>query len=84
MAKEKVVNYSETEKAIVNALANADGKALTLAEISNEVGKELKSGNINALVKKGNVEVVGDRVIVCEMCGHKKKVREYGFVKAID
>ena len=82
MAKEKVVNYSDTEKAIVEVLEKADGN-MTLAEISKEVGKELKSGNINALVKKGNVEVVGDRVIVCEMCGAKKKVREYGFVKAI-
>lgn len=80
MAKEIV--YSETERKIVEALASADG-AMTLAEISEKIKVELKSGNIVALMKKGNVASDGERVIVCETCGAKRKVKEYSFVKAI-
>ena len=80
----KTINYSDTEKQIVATLKANEDKAMTLAEISKEIDKELKSGNINALVKKGNVETVGDRVIVCKYCGAKKKVKEYKFLKDID
>lgn len=75
----KTVNYTDTEKKIVEALANAD-HALTLAELSEKLGMEIKSGNINALVKKGNVEKTGEREIVVQA---KRKVGEYSFVKSI-
>ena len=75
----KTVNYTDTEKKIVDALANAD-HALTLAELSEKLGMEMKSGNINALVKKGNVEKTGEREIVVQA---KRKVGEYSFVKSI-
>lgn len=75
----KIVNYTDTERKIVEALANAD-HALTLAELSEKLGMEIKSGNINALVKKGNVEKTGEREIVVQA---KRKVGEYSFVKSI-
>ena len=75
----KTVNYTDTEKKIVDALASAD-HALTLAELSERLGMEIKSGNINALVKKGNVEKTGEREIVVQA---KRKVGEYSFVKSI-
>lgn len=78
----KTVNYSETEKKIVSALAESEN-AMTLAEIGTAIEMKLTSGNVNALVKKGNIEVVGDRETVCPTCGKKSKVKEYKFVKAI-
>lgn len=75
----KTVNYTDTEKKIVEALANAD-HALTLAELSESLGMEVKSGNINALVKKGNVEKSGEREVIVQA---KRKVGEYSFVKSI-
>lgn len=75
----KTVNYTDTEKKIVDALASAD-HALTLAELSEKLGMEIKSGNITALVKKGNVEKTGEREIVVQA---KRKVGEYSFVKSI-
>lgn len=75
----KTVNYTDTEKKIVEALANAD-HALTLAELSENLGMEIKSGNINALVKKGNVEKSGEREVIVQA---KRKVGEYSFVKSI-
>ena len=84
MAKEKVVNYSDTEKLIVATLKETDKEYLTLAELSEKVGKELKSGNINALVRKGNVSNEHEVTIVCPCCGHKKVVKGYSFVADID
>lgn len=75
----KTINYTDTEKKIVSALANAD-HALTLAELSGVLGFEVKSGNINALVKKGNVEKSGEREVIVQA---KRKVGEYSFVKSI-
>lgn len=80
----KQVNYSDTEKSIVAVLKDTDKECLTLAEISELVGKELKSGNINALVKKGNVASDHDITLVCPTCGHKKVVKGYSFVKDIE
>lgn len=76
------VNYSDTEKKIVSALAEIDGAA-TLAEIGAKIDMKLTSGNVNALVKKGNIEVAGDRETQCPTCGKKSKVKEYKFVSAI-
>ena len=55
----KEFNYSDSEKAILNALEQVENA--TLAEISEIAEKKLSSGSINALVKKGNVEKVGQR-----------------------
>lgn len=75
----KTVNYTETEKKILNALETAD-HAMTLAELTEMLGMEIKSGNINALVKKGNVEKSGEREVIVQA---KRKVGEYSFVRAI-
>lgn len=75
----KTVNYTDTEKKIIEALATADCP-LTLAELSQKMGMDIKSGNINALVKKGNVEKTGEREIIVQA---KRKVGEYSFVKSI-
>ena len=75
----KIVNYTDTEKKILRALESA-GHGLTLAELSDVLGMEVKSGNINALVKKGNVEKSGEREVIVQA---KRKVGEYSFVKAI-
>lgn len=76
----KTVNYTDTEKKIVTALETAD-RPLTLAELTDMLGMEIKSGNINALVKKGNVEKSGEREVIVQA---KRKVGEYSFVRAID
>ena len=47
----KTVNYTDTEKKIVEALSTSE-RALTLAELSEMLGMEIKSGNINALKKR--------------------------------
>ena len=45
---------NEKQKLFLGALA--DGKALTLAEVSKKVGVEIKSGSINTLIAKGMVQ----------------------------
>lgn len=47
---------NETQKLFLGALKDADGKGLTLAEVSKLVGREIKSGSINTLISKGLVE----------------------------
>lgn len=47
------VKLTETESGIVAKLEAVETKDYTLAELSEIVGKELKSGNVNGLVKKG-------------------------------
>ena len=45
---------NEKQKLFLGALA--DGKALTLAEVSKKVRVEIKSGSINTLINKGMVQ----------------------------
>ena len=45
---------NEKQKLFLGALA--DGKALTLAEVSKKVGVEIQSGSINTLIAKGMVQ----------------------------
>lgn len=75
--KGEAYNYSDTEKAIIDALKNA-GKAMTLAEISEVVGFAVKPGNITSLVnRKGNL-AKGDMVEVPTI--EKSEVNTYVFV----
>ena len=46
---------NETQTLFMETLRGADG-ALTLSEVSDIVGKEIKSGSINTLIAKGMVE----------------------------
>lgn len=71
---EKKLTINETEQAILNVLANAT-EPMTLAEISEQVGKKLVSGNINALLtSKGKVVKGEDKEITYVA---KKKVATY-------
>lgn len=71
---EKKLTINETEQAILNALESAK-EPLTLAEISEIVGKKLVSGNINALLtSKGKVVKGEDKEITYQA---KKKVATY-------
>lgn len=69
----KICNYTETESAILATIKDAD-EPMTLAQISEAMGRTLISGNISGLVTKGNV-AIADEVEV--PCMSKKKVSQY-------
>lgn len=56
------VKANETRIAVVNALKGAD-KGMTLAEISEKVGKEVKTGTTNAMLSAGIIVKVGTRKV---------------------
>ena len=72
-ANGKICNYTDTERAILATIKDADAP-MTLAQISEAMGRALISGNINGLVTKGNVSM-DDEVEV--PCMSKKKVSQY-------
>lgn len=69
----KICNYTETESAILAAIKDAD-EPMTLAQISEAMGRTLISGNINGLVTKGNIAIAGEVEVPCMS---KKKVSQY-------
>ena len=75
---EKKINYNETELAILKVVQENEengGEPMTLAEISEKVGKKLVSGNINALLtSKGRLVKGEDKEITYQA---KKKVATY-------
>lgn len=74
----KAFNYTSSETNILAAAAAMPSKdaSFTLAELSAACGFEVKSGNINSLVKKGNLAKVGTRKVDCESTA---KVNTYVF-----
>ena len=70
------ITMNEKRNAVIETLKNATAP-MTLTEISNAAGIEIKSGTTNAMVKVGLITVAGEREIVCPVCGHKHKVKEY-------
>ena len=76
MAKQTV--FTKTDKAIVEALKGA-AEGLTLAELNEATGLEIKSGNVVGATKKGLIEPVGEKEI--QRPG-KRKVSTYVFVTA--
>ena len=46
---------NEKQQLFLKVLGEADGKGLTLAEVSAIAGVEIKSGSINTLISKGMV-----------------------------
>ena len=72
-ANGKICNYTETETAILAAIKDAD-EPMTLAQISEVMGRTLISGNINGLVTKGNIAIAGEVEVPCMS---KKKVSQY-------
>ena len=74
----KAWSANAKQKKFMDALA--DGKELTLAEISALVGEEIKSGSINTLVSKGLVTHGEDKEIVVTA---KRKVKTYKLAKPL-
>ena len=72
-ANGKICNYTETETAILATMKDAD-EPMTLAQISEAMGRTLISGNINGLVTKGNVSIASEVEVPCMS---KKKVSKY-------
>ena len=70
------IKMNEKRNAVIETLKNATAP-MTLAEIANAAGVEIKSGTTNAMVKVGLITVAGEREIVCPACGYKYKVKEY-------
>lgn len=65
----EVKEMSVATKAALDVLSGAD-RPLSLSEISEMAGIEVKPGNISALIKKGAI-VSEEREDVCPTCGHK-------------
>lgn len=74
----KPVTYSERDVAIVNALKNAP-EGLTLAQLSEATGMEIKPGHITGAKRKGLIESIGEVEVIKE---GKRKVSTYNFVTA--
>lgn len=72
-ANGKICNYTDTEKAILATIKDADAP-MTLAQIGEVMGRTLISGNINGLVTKGNVAIAGEVEVPCMS---KKKASQY-------
>ena len=76
MAKQTV--FTKTDKAIVEVLKGA-AEGLTLAELNQATGLEVKSGHLTGAIKKGLIEAIGEREIFRP---GKRKVATYSFVTA--
>lgn len=76
MAKEKQINYTENDRAIVNALKGAEGP-MTLAQINKATGLKLVAGNIVSAMRKGLIAKTGE--VDVEKEGNRK-VFTYNFV----
>ena len=70
------ITMNEKRTAVINTLKNAT-TPMTLGEIANKAGVEIKSGTTNAMVKAGLIIVAGEREIICPASGHKHTVKEY-------
>ena len=76
MAKEKKINYTENDRAIVNALKGAEGP-MTLAQINKATGLKLVAGNTVSAMRKGLIVKAGE--VDVEKEGNRK-VFTYNFV----
>lgn len=76
MKKENKTNYTENDKAIVNALKGAKGP-MTLAQINEATGLKLVAGNIVSAMRKGLIAKAGEVDVEKE---GTRKVYTYNFV----
>lgn len=60
--KERKVTYTDNDRAIVNALRDSEG--LTLAELREITGIDLKPGHVVSAMKKGLIASIGEREIL--------------------
>lgn len=62
MAKEKQIVYTEKDRAIVSAL-QGEVNGLTIAEVNEKTGMDLKPGSFSNAIKKGLIVRVGEREV---------------------
>ena len=67
---------NKTQKSFMEALAEHE-EGLTLSEVNEKLGTEIKTGSINCLLAKGLVETDGEREVQVMV---KKKVKVYKLV----
>jgi hypothetical protein len=67
---------NKNQKAFMEALEGVE-EGLTLSEVNEKLGTEIKTGSINCLLTKGLVEADGEREV---MVMTKKKVKVYKLV----
>lgn len=77
MAEERTI--SAATQAALDVLANASNP-MSLKEMSEAAGIEIKPGNISSLVKKGLI-VSEAREDVCPTCGSKHSYKVYSLVR---
>lgn len=75
----EIKEMSAAAKAALDVLANAN-EPLTIGEISERAGMDIKSGNLTGLVRSGKVVSEG-RTYVCPTCGHKKEYHVYSIAE---
>ena len=78
MKKENKINYTENDKAIVNALKGAKSP-MTLAQINEVTGLKLVAGNIVSAMRKGLIAKAGEVDVQKE---GTRKVYTYNFVSS--
>ena len=78
MKKENKTNYTENDKAIVNALKGAKSP-MTLAQINEVTGLKLVAGNIVSAMRKGLIAKAGEVDVQKE---GTRKVYTYNFVSS--
>lgn len=62
MAKEKQIVYTEKDRAIVSAL-QGEPEGLTIAEVNEKTGMDLKPGSFSNAIKKQLIVRVGEREV---------------------
>ena len=67
---------NKTQQSFMEALADEEN-GLTLSEVNEKLGTEIKTGSINCLLAKGLVETDGEREVQVMV---KKKVKVYKLV----
>lgn len=60
--KETKITYSENDRAIVDALRNSEG--MTLAELREVTGLDLKPGHVVSAIKKGLIASIDEREVI--------------------
>ena len=71
----EIKELSAAAKAALDVLSAAS-EPLTIGEISERAGMEVKSGNLTGLVRSGKVRSIA-KEFVCPTCGHKKEFHVY-------
>lgn len=70
---------SVAAKAALDVLSAAN-EPLTIGEISERAGMDIKSGNLTGLVRSGKV-ISEPRTFECPTCGHKKEYHVYSLAE---